>query len=231
MTLAACDFLVIDSNSNGLFTEETSDGDCEKYDDDFDFNSAEQAGRAFGVLANLLIVLAFVGISLVIFLLKEKAARMVWMATRIVYVCALLSVLLTFVSFGSKRCTGANECKPGNAANAYSVNVFILLGIVLTVWCTPIPDEPMLKFGRPRKHNQDIPASSKSRAPNSASVDAAPQITKTIKMTPHGRKTKEVVVHSNGRKTVTETFEEGDDFPTEAGSCLVVKPWWLEWWC
>jgi len=215
VTLASCTFLVVEDYGEGLFSyEKNSDGDCEKYDPDAEFNAADQVGRAFGVITNLLLVLAFVGVSLVIFLLKENPARLVWMATRIVFVGALLSVLFTFAAVGSEACTDEDtECGLGAAGICNAINVFILIGILSTVWCTPIPDEPVIKFGR----SQDAPVSSKSPAPNSAPVAAAPQVTKTIEMTPEGRKITEVVVHPDGSKTVTETFEEADDIPPAAG--------------
>ena len=218
VTLASCTFLVVDDDGEGLFSYENSDEDCEKWTDT-NFNAADQVGRAFGVITNLLLVLAFVGISLVIFLLKENLARLVWMATRIVYVGALLSVLFTFAAVGSETCTNENnECGLGAAGICNTINVFILIGILSTVWCIPIPDEPMINVGRPRENNQNIPASSKTPEPHSAPVTAAPQVTKTIEMTPEGRKITEVVLHPDGSRTVTETFEEADDFPTEAGS-------------
>jgi len=205
VTLASCNFVVVGSSERGfgLFSVEV-DGDCETYGDGSEFDSAAQAGRAFGVIANLLLVLAFIGTSLVIFLLKENPARLVWMATRIVFVLALLSVLITFSAVSSERCTEASECKIGGAGVANSINVWVLIGILSTVWCIPIPDEPMIKCGRPQE------PSSKTPTPHSG-----PQVTKHIEMTPQGRKITEVVVNPDGSKTVTETFEEADDLPTE----------------
>ena len=213
VSLASCNFLnVTISGTNvgtfGLFSAENSNGNCEKYGDNFEFVSAHKAGRAFGVIANLLLVLAFVSVSLVIFVLKEKAARMVWTTARILFVLALLSVLFTFSIFAVEECTDGDSvtCEPGGAGGANITNVFVLIGILSTVWCIPIPDEPMINVGRPRESNQNIPVST---------TTPTPQVTKTVEMTPQGRKITEVVVNPDGSKTVTETFEEADDLPTE----------------
>ena len=97
--------MVVGSSSVGLglFSGETDDG-CETYSDGVEFNAADQVGRAFGVLTNLLLVFAFVGTFLMIFVLKEKAARMVWTIARILFVLALLSVLITFAGVATELC-------------------------------------------------------------------------------------------------------------------------------
>ena len=80
-----------------------------------------------------------------------------------------------------------------------------------TVFCTPIPDEPLIKCGGPRENNQNIPASpNKMVEQPSTPAAAAPKIFKTIENTPQGRKITEVVEHPDGTKTVTETFEEAE---------------------
>ena len=216
MTLAACNFVVIEPGSSssvglGLFSGETSDG-CETYPDGFEFDSAHQVGRAFGVLTNLLLVFAFVGTFLMIFVLKEKAARMVWTAARILFVLALLSVLITFAGVANELCIDDDldvDCGLGAAGICNAINVFILIGIVSTVFCTPIPDEPLIKCGGPRENNQNIPVNKVVEQPSTPAA-AAPKITKTIENTPQGRKITEVVEHPDGTKTVTETFEEAE---------------------
>jgi len=200
------------SDGLGLFSGETIDGGCETYDASFEFNPADKIGRAFGILANLLLVFAFVCTFLMIFVLKEKAARMVWMVARILFVLALHSVIITFVGVAKDICIACEsgaKCKLGAAGIVNAINVFVLYGIVSTVWCTPIPDEPVIKCGGPRRNNQDNQASSKS-----PTLAAAPQVTKTktIEILPHGRKITEVVLHPDGSKTVTETIEEEDGY-------------------
>jgi len=217
VTLASCNFVVISSGSDsagvGLFSAEIGNGGCETFDPDAELNAAHQVGRAFGILTNLLLVFAFVGTFLMIFVLKEKAARMIWTTARILFVLALLSVLITFAGVANEVCVDDFfdvECTIGAAGICNAINACILIGIVSTAFCTPIPDEPVIKCGSPRKNNQNFPASPNTIVEEPAAA-APPKTTKTIEMTPHGRKITEVVEHPDGRKTATETYEETDD--------------------
>ena len=233
MTLASCTFVTVDlgdlgfgdSVGSGLFSGETFSGGCETYDPAVELNAAHQVGRAFGILTNLLLVFAFVCTFLMIFVLKEKAARMVWTAARILFVLALLSVLITFAGVATEICIDDAfdddnddfdydfdvECSLGAAGIVNAINACVLIGIMSTAFCTPIPDEPVIKCGGPRENNQNIPASpNKMVVQPSAPAAAAPKIAKTIENTPQGRKITEVVEHPDGTKTVTETFEEAE---------------------
>jgi len=221
VTLASCTFVSVSSSSGGdsqglgLFSYETFNGGCETYDPDAEFNAADQVGRAFGILTNLLLVFAFVGTFLMIFVLKEKAARMVWTASRILFVLALLSVLITFAGVATEICIEEFfdvDCTIGAAGICNAINAIVLIGVVSTVFCTSIPDEPVIKCGGPpREGNQNTPASPNKLAKQpSVPAPTAPKITRTIENTPQGRKITEIVEHPDGTKTVTETFEEAE---------------------
>jgi len=226
VTLSSCEFLIIGATSSrfGLFKGDTNDdGQCFKYAEVL--GGAHGAGRAFGVLANLCLVFAFVGISLVIFLLKEKPARIAWLATRILYVCALLWVLLTFSFLASINVCEVDEAEcglgPGGSINV--VNVFILIGIVSTGWITPIPPDPVIKSfaisfqgGAPPAHNNETKQENYTTPSSHSNPTAAPQVTKTIEITANGRKITEEVTHPDGTKTVTETFEEATEGDEES---------------
>jgi len=211
VTLASCTFLVVEDYGEGLFSYEmNSDGDCEKYDPDAEFNAADQVGRAFGILTNLLLVFAFVGTFLMIFVLKEKAARMVWTASHILFVLALLSLLITVAGVATEICIEEFfdvDCTIGAAGICNAINAIVLIGVVSTVFCTSIPDEPVIKCGGPpREGNQNNKLAEQPSVP----APAAPKITRTIENTPQGRKITEIVEHPDGTKTVTETFEEAE---------------------
>ena len=145
-TLATCSFFkytYIDIDL-GLF-QGGYEGQCESYGSSSDLQGAHQAGRAFGVLANLCLVFAFVGIALTIFLLHGKAAKMVWISTRIVYVMALLMVLFTFSFLAVDDCSDPSVCELGVGGVINSLNVIVLTVIVSTCWCITVPPAPMFQ--------------------------------------------------------------------------------------
>ena len=161
-TLAVCNFIkweyvgldsfgfsTLYSGESGLFTFNAF-GECESYGDyDVDADGAHKAGKAFGILANLCLVFAFVGIALTIFFLTGKAAKIVWMSTRILYVMALLMVVLTFVFLATGDCNnGSTECSLGGGGVINALNVIVLVAIVSVCWCTPVPSEPVFKCCR-----------------------------------------------------------------------------------
>jgi len=187
----------------GLFSGLSGDGTCVKYSANYDPDGAHQAGRAFGVVANLCLVFAFIGISLVIFILKDKPARIVWLITRILYVCALFSVIFTFSFLG----VAFEEPSLGPAGSINAVNAIFLISIVATCWCTPIPPEPVFKNIGQGGAKTGAPAASSAA---SANPGGAKQVTKTIEVTPNGRKITEEVIHADGTKEIIETFEEAE---------------------
>jgi len=184
----------------GLFSASSFSGTCEKYSSYYDPVLVHQAGRAFGVLANLCLVFSFIGISLVIFILKDKPARIVWLITRILYVCALFSVLFTFSFLAAVE---APMLGPAGSINA--VNGIFLISIVATCWCTPIPPEPVFKNIGQGEAKNNTPAAPLVASSNTGGVK---QITKTIEVTSKGRKITEEIIHPDGIKETTETIEE-----------------------
>ena len=203
LTLADCDFLFftngsVNSVSLGLFNiENKDDGNCITYGERFDNNylikGAHKAAQVFGVVANVLLVLAFVGTSLVIFLLRDKAARIMWIGTRIAYVCALLAVLFTFSFFGINECTDddAEICEFGGGAVVNSVNAWILIGIVSTCWCTPIPDEPVIKCGHTGSRKSGVEQPKEQQAFTMSSIfSPTPEVSKITETAPSSGHTK-----------------------------------------
>lgn len=161
-TLAVCNFIkseFIGVDSFGFSTVYTGEwglfsynlnGECESYSDAAEIDGAHKAGKAFGILANLFLVFAFVGITLIIFLLTGKAAKIVWTATRILYVMALLMVLLTFSFLATGGCGDDSfECSVGAGGAINALNVIVMVVIVSVCWCTPVPTEPVFKCCSP----------------------------------------------------------------------------------
>lgn len=159
-TLAVCNFITVEvvgvdsfgfttrySGSWGLFSYKNALNDqCESYGD-IDLLGTHKAGKAFGILANLFLVFAFVGITLTIFFLTDKAAKIVWISTRILYVMALLMIFLTFVFLADEACVNdaSVDCSIGAGGVMNALNVIVLVAIVSVCWCTPVPPEPVIK--------------------------------------------------------------------------------------
>lgn len=226
VTLTSCDFLIVDSSNYGMFGTYTSNewfglfkanvggSKCYKYSDfiqNSDLPSAHRTARAFGVLANLLLVFAFVGISLVMFVLRDKPTRIIWHATRICYVLALIAVLLTFSFFATPKCDDEN-CILGIGGIMNVVNGCILVYIVATCWYTPVPDEPVFKCVGNRNNGTPAPV---GEAKTAGTEQVGTTITRTIEIKPQGRVTTEVTVHPDGTKATTTTVEENPMEATE----------------
>lgn len=211
VTLASCRYVYYEdsSSASGLFTVLNGDGECQRYSPATEFEAGHVAARAFSVIANLCLVAAWVGIALVLFLLPNgKPTRILWLVTRILYVVALISVLLTNTIFGGiDECTDSDstvDCRFGPTASINSINAIFLIVIVSTCWCTPIPPSPVFKC--------ICTATGGGEGGGAASVpSAAPtEIVRNIEATPRGRKITEVATFPDGTRRVATRFEESE---------------------
>jgi len=223
VTLASCDFLVsegavvYDGNGGlystaefavGLFGAENANGSCESYPDGADLPDSLSVSRAFGVITNLLLAFAFICGILMIFLLKDKAARVVWLVARIMYIIALLSVIATFaISFdcvidaSEAGVSSSDVCGTGAAGACNGVNVPVVLALIILSWTTgPVQTTSETIFK---------PTSTSAGTPGSA-MGGGPVISRTIKNTPKGPVTIVKKEYPNGAVVVEETFEVAD---------------------
>ena len=105
------------------------------------FDSMSGAGVS-SILTILLLSSALVGMLLMMFVLKDKPARLAWTVTRILYYVALLALLavLTLSGVGNGLICGGEPFY--DCTNAIIPFSFLLLAyIVATCWCTPVPGE------------------------------------------------------------------------------------------
>lgn len=185
---------------------ESSDGQCQEY---VESEGTLAGSQFFGVMVSLSLGLAIVGISLVIFFLKDKAARIVWNITRSLYGFAIFCVLGTFLLFADVCGNDLSEsatCGLGAAGYITSINFWFLVGVISTSFKVPVPDKPLIGCGCCHDGVQhQVNTSSNPGKPEAAVVPAT--TTRTIENTPEGRKITEEVVDSNGNKTVTVTIE------------------------
>ena len=216
VTLASCDFIVsdeavfydgngglysIDEFAMGLFRVENENGSCESYPDGADLPTSLSVSRAFGVITNLLLAFAFICATLMIFLLKDKAARVVWQVARIMYILALLSVIATFainvdcvIDASEAGVSSSDVCGTGAAGACNGVNVPIVLALIILSWTTgPVQTTSEAAF-----------------KPTSTAMGGAPVISRTIKNTPKGPVTIVKKEYPNGAVVVEETFEVAD---------------------
>lgn len=212
VAVAHCSFWTIEGTDVGfgLFKYDEG-GSCEKIPDNYDLSAAGQTGRAFGVLMTLCTSFSMLGIVAVIFFLqKGKAANRVWLATKILYGLSLLCTLLTFAYYGEcVEFVGDNLsefCELGTAGVLNTINVFILIGVIITAWLTPPPNEPIFHIYGANAQNAKPQGASASKVEEEQAPEAGTSIKKTVKKTAEGKKIIEEVTKPDGSKTITETM-------------------------
>lgn len=195
----------------GLFKYEAYDGSCVSYKGTeakafgLMYN---KAGRAFGILQNLLLALSMIGILLVTLCLHGKSAKLVWLATKITYSMALLFSLLIFIVFVDCKdfFVAGDVCMPGTAGYINAANFFLVLTMSIWCCCVPVPSEPLFHFCE--GNASASPLKTQPMDETSSDTNNNTLVKRSVEDTPQGRKILEEVTHPDGTKTITETLEE-----------------------
>lgn len=157
---AVCDFIAlevsgIDRDGYGLFCRTGDYGDIA-----YELSSSIlKVAQAFAVLNCIMLLFCFVGIFLVIFVLREKASRRMWVATRILLCVNLFFCLAVFIFYGTAevraicfaplsltQVDGVN-CTVGPGAVLHAMVILMEIALVALGFKTPIPPSPVINCG------------------------------------------------------------------------------------
>lgn len=155
---ASCQLLHVDSGGSGditygLFCGTRNGGQKFSMNENIFFDGDEfrpsfQASRAFAILNCIALSLCFVGVLLMIFFLQEKASRLFWLATRILFCVALIFTLGIFLFFDHPPCKDFSfiaDCSAGPGAFIHWTLVIVQVALVILAFMTPIPPYPVIK--------------------------------------------------------------------------------------
>ena len=202
-------------------------GTCTSYKefDDITLETLHVAAGAGGIIAVVALFLGFAGLCLTTFVLENRAAKIVWLISKILYCLALVGTGMTFAMFSDELCGGNCEL----AATGYLpiANAAFLIAMVSYCWCVPIPKKPCCRggsccdgdeahfgvkpHGAAALHDYTYSRDSSMSGHQAVPVAVLPvNRTITVKNTPTGKTITEEVLNSDGSKTVTITHEEED---------------------
>lgn len=161
---ASCDFIssaiepevsslfFVDSFSDGLFCGKLDEEKLPYKENGVELSDSHKAAQAFAILNCLALTFCVVGVFLMIFVLREKASRLSWIATRIVFCVALAFSLATFSFYEyyisqCEEAEGAISCSAGPGAIIHAFLVIFQIALLIMAFMTPIPPSPVIKCG------------------------------------------------------------------------------------
>jgi hypothetical protein len=165
VSLANCKFLVVQSSANGaessssgvgIFSFEANDGTCRSWSNTNALDSSARAVQAFSVLTSISLGVALAGITLVLFVVQDTIARIVWNVTRTLYMVAFLETFVTLFLYINSVGVCLNDetvvCSYGPAGKVTLLNVLFLASILSVCFFVPVPSNKPL---RSRKESRE----------------------------------------------------------------------------
>jgi hypothetical protein len=153
ITIGSCAFVGLpgysDSKGLGLFSVDIN-GSCVRYSRTiwYEPDGARSAGQAFGTLTCLALSFGLVAHVLVLYVVRDRLAQLVWMTNRVLLAVAFLCAMFTFSFYSSTLvadiCESADDCVLGPAGSVGVMNIWLLLAIFTLSVCIPIPEQPIL---------------------------------------------------------------------------------------
>jgi hypothetical protein len=153
ITIGSCAFVGLpgysDSKGLGLFSVDIN-GSCVRYSRTiwYEPDGARSAGQAFGTLTCLALSFGLVAHALVLYVVRDRLAQLVWMTNRVLLAVAFLCAMFTFSFYSSTLvadiCESADDCVLGPAGSVGVMNIWLLLAIFTLSVCIPIPEQPIL---------------------------------------------------------------------------------------
>mmetsp|Transcript_16844 Transcript_16844/g.20228 ORF Transcript_16844/g.20228 Transcript_16844/m.20228 type:complete len:201 (+) Transcript_16844:212-814(+) len=136
----------IDDGWFGLFLYENHHGDCQKYDSEVEFLSAQKVARAFGVLLMIFMPCILVATAISTFFLGNgRIGQATWMSIRILALISIVCQSLTFFFVKDWEAYGNEYNRLGRAGRIAVANVILLVCLSVLVWSVPPREEAMNK--------------------------------------------------------------------------------------